>query len=257
METYNFLGFDIPIDLLNMTGGGVSDFDDIAFGHFEYLKKYVDMRPTDSILEIGCGIGRDAIPLTQFVTTGTYDGIDIIGRSIEWCKENIQSKFTNFQFHHFDVEDQLHNPTGKDRLDKYSIPCKDSSVDKIFLWSVFTHMFELDISYYLKEFHRVLKPEGKILITCFIVNDEILRQARMVDLTPWSLRFEHKHADGCFINNIDYPTGAVAYEEQKLQEIIEGSGLVKVGQTLTGQWWGNNSGLGFGQDVMVLKINHD
>lgn len=253
MDKYNFLGFDIPVDLLNMTGGGVEDFDLIAFGHFEYLKRHIEIRPTDSILEIGCGIGRDAIPLTQYMTTGTYDGIDIIGRSVEWCKDNIQSKFSNFQFHHFDVEDKLHNPNGKNKLDKYNIPCKDRSLDKIFLWSVFTHMFELDISYYLKEFHRVLKPEGKILITCFIVDDEILRQAKMVDLTPWSLRFEHKYSDGCFINNTDYPTGAVAFTEGKLLNLTRSAGFTPELPVLTGQWWGNKSGLGFGQDVIILS----
>ena len=253
METYNFLGFDIPIDLLNMTGGGVSDFDDIAFGHFEYLKKYVDMRPTDSILEIGCGIGRDAIPLTQYITTGTYDGVDIIGRSIEWCQSSIQSKFSNFKFHHFDVEDKLHNPSGKRRLEEYEIPCKDGSIDKIFLWSVFTHMFSKDISFYLEEFKRVLKPNGKVLITCFIVDEDILQEARKVDLTPWSLRFDHHYEDGCYINNLDYPTGAVAFNQQKLIELILEAGLTPELPILTGQWYGKKDGLGFGQDVILCK----
>jgi len=253
MKTYNFLGFDIPIDLLNMTGGGVGDFDAIAFGHFEYLKKHIDIQPTDSLLEIGCGIGRDAIPLTKYITSGTYDGIDIIGRSIEWCQGNIESKFSNFKFHHFDVKDKLHNQNGKYRLEEYKIPCKDASIDKIFLWSVFTHMFAGDIYFYLKEFKRVLKPNGKILITCFIVDDNILKEARKVDLTPWGLRFDYSYEEGCFINNLEYPTGAVAFTEKKLVDLILMSGLKTDFPILTGQWYGKLDGLGFGQDVIICS----
>jgi SAM-dependent methyltransferase len=253
METYNFLGFDIPVDLLNMTGGGVSDFDSIAFGHFEYLKKYIAILPTDNILEVGCGIGRDAIPLSKFLTTGSYKGIDIIGRSIQWCESNIGKKNKNFKFYHFDVKDKLHNPNGEKDLIDYKLPCEDSSIDKIFLWSVFTHMFERDIEIYLKEFQRVLKPSGRVLITCFIVDPSILKEARKVDLTPWSLRFEYSHGDGCFINNLDYPTGAVAFTQDKLLNLVSKAQLTPELPILTGQWWGKEDGLGFGQDVIICK----
>ena len=41
-----------------------------------------------NVLEVGCGIGRDAIPLTQILSpNANYTGIDIIGRSIEWCQK--------------------------------------------------------------------------------------------------------------------------------------------------------------------------
>lgn len=253
MDKYNFLGFDIPIDLINMTGGGVSTFDEIAFGHYEYLKKTIDIQPTDKFLEIGCGIGRDAIPLTGFITTGSYDGIDIIGRSIEWCKANIESKFDFFKFHHFDVKDKLHNPYGQRNLQDYKIPCEDSSIDKIFLWSVFTHMFENDILYYLKEFNRVLKPTGQILISCFIVDDEILKKAREIDLTPYSLRFEYKYGDSCFINNLEFPTGAVAFTKEKFQSFFKAAGFISDLTLLEGQWWGNPNGQGYGQDIVVLN----
>ena len=103
-EKFSYMGFDIPIDLLNMTGGGTDSFDRISKGHIEYLQNNVGINPKDNILEVGCGIGRDAIPLTKILSNrGSYTGIDIIGRSINWCKNNITKKHKNFKFIHFDV----------------------------------------------------------------------------------------------------------------------------------------------------------
>jgi hypothetical protein len=51
MDTYRFHEFDIPIELLNMTGGGVETFDAIADAHISNLKKFIGISPDQSILE--------------------------------------------------------------------------------------------------------------------------------------------------------------------------------------------------------------
>ena len=255
-DYYSFKGFNIPVDLLNKTGGGVENFDEISNGHISYLKKNIGIKKNDKILEVGCGIGRDAIPLTEILgEEGSYYGIDIIGRSIKWCKNNISTRYKNFQFIHFNVKDQLHNPLGLRNQQNLKIPLQNDSIDTIFLWSVVTHLFEKDIVHYFKEFNRVLKPNGVIMITCFIVDDKILKKLKKINLTPYDLKFEHYYDDGCFINNKDVPAGAVAFTYEKMLEMINSGGLVLDRDLHVGNWWGKKNSKGFGQDVIFMKKN--
>src|SRR3954453_21362444 len=183
-ETYRFHEFDIPIPLLNMTGGGTDTFETISKIHIAALRKFIGLSWSDHVLEIGCGIGRDAIPLTKILAPdATYVGIDIIQSSIDFCQANISARYGNFKFFHFDVSDKLHNPTGVRQMTEYSIPVADHSLDKVFGWSVFTHMWERDIRHYLREFYRALKPGGKALLTCFVITPAVLAKARETNLT--------------------------------------------------------------------------
>jgi SAM-dependent methyltransferase len=251
---FNYNGFDIPVDLLNMTGGGTDTFEQISKGHVNWLNEHVGINSSDNVLEIGCGIGRDAIPLTQILqNNGTYLGIDIIGRSIEWCSNNITPQYPNFKFVHFNVEDQLHNPDGLQKQKDIPLPIGDGQVDLIILWSVLTHLFEEDIIHYFREFSRVLKPNGLVVASCFVVDDNILDVAKKVNLTQHNLRFEHLYKPGCYINDTTVPAGAVAYTTEKMEELIQKGGLKADRPLLTGQWWGNNEGKGFGQDMLILR----
>lgn len=255
---FSYLNFNIPVDLLNMTGGGTDTFEQISKGHMQYLSEQVGIGPSNCILEIGCGIGRDAIPLTRILNNnGSYLGIDIIGRSIDWCSNNITPQYKNFNFVHFDVEDQLHNPVGSKKQRDIPIPMEDGKADLIILWSVLTHLFEEDIVHYFKEFSRILKPNGLVVASCFVVDEEILKEAKRVNLTQHNLRFEHLYGPGCYINDPTVPAGAVAYTYEKISEIIQKGRLKMDRPLLTGQWWGNAEGKGYGQDMLVLRRTYD
>ena len=112
--THSFLGFDIPIDLMLKTGGGPENFDAIALHHRNFMLENLNLQENQSILELGCGIGKDAIHLaTLGPQISSYVGIDIIYDSILWAKENITSKHPNYVFVHNDIKDQLHNSSGE------------------------------------------------------------------------------------------------------------------------------------------------
>ena len=207
------------------------------------------------MLEIGCGIGRDAIPLTEIIHDGLYVGIDIIEPSVDWCNGNITAKHSNFQFYHFDVKDQLHNNGGSIKTVDITLPLADNTVDRIILFSVFTHMFRADIEHYLKECRRVLKPGGLIYATTFIFDDDILRSARATNLTPFDLRFEHEVESGCRINDPIHPLGAVAYTREAWDGMVQTSGLSYAKPFLTGSWSGFYSEPQDGQDVAILTPN--
>lgn len=251
--TYRFRGFDIPIDLMRLTGGGPETFDAISDAHLHLLQSSIGIRPTDCVLEIGCGIGRDAIPLTQVLTNGRYIGIDIVGRSISWCRTNIGRRFPNFSFHHFNVRDQLHNPRGWRTVQSVRFPAKDSSADIVLAQSVFTHMYADGIAHYLREIRRVLKPSGMTYITCYVFDDQILESARRTNLTPFDLRFEHAINDECRINDPVHPLGAIAYTLPALERMAAAAGLRLAKPIARGYWSGYFPKWLDGQDVLFLS----
>jgi SAM-dependent methyltransferase len=211
------------------------------------------IQPDHTLLEIGCGIGRDAIPLTQFLSArGSYLGVDIIRPSIDWCSENISPPFPNFRFRHYDVRDQLHNPHGTIRTTDIRLDITAASIDRVILWSVFTHMFRRDIMHYLREFRRVLRPDGLVYATCFALDEATLDHVRKTAPTPWRLTFEHERGAGCYIQNPEYPTSAVGYTSEALHSIVAEGGLAMATPVKRGNWAGLHSGAA-GQDVMILR----
>jgi SAM-dependent methyltransferase len=240
---------------MNMTGSGTELFEELSQYHFHALAEHIPIEPGHSVLEIGCGIGRDAMLLTDILEhSGNYLGIDIIKESIDWCTINITAKHPRFRFRHFDISDQLHNPRGRLRTRDTSIPLPDNSVDRIFLWSVFTHMPISAISHYLREFARVLKPTGKVFATWFIVNDDILAAARSTNLTPYNLRFSDRVASGCYINDRRNPMGAIAYTEDRIRQAVQSAGLEMSGDFLPRNWSGYFKHPKGGQDATVLSV---
>jgi SAM-dependent methyltransferase len=252
--TYRFKGYDIPVDLMELTGGGPSTFDIISKGHIDNLQRWIGLEPTYTVLEIGCGIGRDAIPLTAILTEGRYIGVDIVKRSIDWFTDNIAKRHPNFGFYHYDVQDQLHNPGGAIRTTDIRIPLPDKSVDRIVLFSVFTHMFQPEIEHYLREFNRLLKPSGLVYATTFLFDDKILAKARETNLTPFDLRFEHEVNPNCRINTPSHPLGAVAYTVAAWDQMIAATGMRYAKPFLRGAWSGFHADPQDGQDVAILAV---
>lgn len=251
-------GFAIPIPQMLLTGGGPDTFDAIAAAHLANIERFIGLRPDLSVLEIGCGIGRDAIPLTRRLSAaGSYMGLDIIGPSIDWCQRNITARHPNFRFVFFDVKDQLHNPGGTMNALDVRVPLESGTVDLIILQSVFTHLLRPAIRHYLEEFRRLLKPAGHVYATMFIVNDAILAKARATNLTPFNLTFQHELDPGCRINDPVYPTGAVAYTAGALDEMLEGADLRLARPLLKGGWSGYYLDPDDGQDVAVLAPGRD
>jgi SAM-dependent methyltransferase len=252
-ETFHYDGFAIPISLMLLTGGGPDSFDLISREHIEFIKKSVELKPYYSVLEIGCGIGRDAIPLTKLLSkSGKYLGVDIDRPTIEWCAQNISAKFPNFRFEYLDVKNDLYNPRGTLVMSDVRISLEIETVDLIIAQSVFTHSLRPDIVHYMKEFSRLLKPGGLALTTFFIINDAILASARDLNLTQWNLKFGHEIDAGCRINNPLQPNEAVAYTAEALDLMMNEAGLRLAKPLVMGRWSGYFDEAPCGQDVAIL-----
>jgi ubiquinone/menaquinone biosynthesis C-methylase UbiE len=248
-------GYSIPIDLVMLTGGGTDDWAHISNYHVDMYRKYTPLEPDDSVLEVGCGVGRDAISLTKILSDkGSYVGFDIIKPSIDWCKQNITKKHRNFRFYYYDVKSQIHNSGGTMSTRDIKLPAKDGSVDRIFLHSVFTHMFEKDILHYLKEFRRVLKPDGLVLASFFIIDDAALDSLRKGKSKGHrhALSFNYKLSNDCYINDENFPEGAVGYSPQKIRSMLKRTSLGIHGKYAHRGSWSGLSGSN-GQDILVLE----
>lgn len=214
------------------------------------------LSPDMTILDVGCGIGRDAFQLFNFFSAnGRYIGIDVTRDSIAWCQKNITSKHSQFTFHHCDAVSELYNPFGSITSMDYQFPVADGSVDRIVLASVFTHMLEDEVTHYLKEFRRILKPGGLVYASFFLYTFEALEAAKKSGNTAWKATFKCDYGNGVFGNDPKYPRGAVAYTDEAFQRLLQKASLKLARPYLKG-WWSGLHGdhAEDGQDAAILTV---
>lgn len=259
MDTFRYKGYDIPNDLMVLTGAGSESWYEIAMSHMHDYEQCCPIRLGHSVVEVGCGVGRDAMHLVDRLGPGgSYLGVDIIPRSIQWCNDNISPRFPNFRFELLDIHNEFYNPSGKLSAGDVRLSADDASIDRIVLQSVFTHMFEDDITAYLREFHRILKPEGLVHATFFILDsqdDAHSRRLKEALLDPGepstALTFTIDYGDGCWIQLPEPPEAAVAFTPTALRRMLDNSGMELDQPIHYGNWSGRTSD--HGQDIAVLR----
>lgn len=199
----------VPPRGLRFDGGG--DYVGIGRENLAKLVAFCGLRPGDRVLDVGCGIGRLAAPLTEFLTTGTYDGFDIVPEGIDWCEKNISARFPNFRFRRVDVYSRHYNPDGRVAARGFSFPYADRCFDFAILASVFTHMLPDGIANYCGELARVLRPGGRVWATCFVMTPE-----RRANPSRLSVPIVHP-AGGCWVLDPNFPESAVAVPRSFLE----------------------------------------
>lgn len=248
--TFPFMGFDIPEDLALLTGGGRDTWEGISRAHLAAYARYAPIEPHHRVLEIGCGVGRDAIPLADLLRPpGHYTGVDVVPASIDWCQEHVTHRHPHVTFVHLDVRSPMYNPSGRLSVTDVVLPAPDGSVDRALLQSVFTHMFPGDVAHYLRELHRVLRPDGLVFASMFVLSASNLAVARS---TGAPLQFPIHRDDDCFIQDSANPEGAVAYTPEAVERLAHAAGLVLDQPVHDGSWPGR-TGVPDGQDIVVLR----
>lgn len=256
MRFFEYRGYRIPSHLISLTGAGPEDFDRIGRGHIDRFQQHVGIGPGMRVVDLGCGIGRDAFQLFDTLSRdGEYIGVDVTGDSIRWCRRHITERHPNFRFHHFDAVNELYNPYGTLVSSDFRLPVADSTVDRIVLSSVFTHLLEDEILHYLREFRRVLKPDGLTYASFFHLTPETLESAKTKHNTAWVPRFNIPLGNGLFANDPDYPRGAVGLTDEAARRLIGEAGL-RLDRPFLKGWWSGHHGDAAedGQDVMILRV---
>lgn len=133
------------------------------------LARYLGLSLDSSLLDVGSGPGRIAIGILRRIgEIRKYRGVDVDKDATYWGQQNLAPKHPNFQFAHIDVKNKRYNPDGSEADDSFTFPFADGEFDIVILYSVFTHMLEDGVRGYLKEFQRLLRPDGKIYLTAFV-----------------------------------------------------------------------------------------
>lgn len=231
---------------------GAGNFEQIGKEFKKYFVELGNLQPNDRVLDIGCGIGRMAIPLTSYLTEeGEYWGFDIVKKGIEWCQNRISPKYSNFHFLHSDVYNKNYNPNGKIRARDFRFPFDDESFDFVFLTSVFTHMLPPDVENYMGEISRVLKTGGKCLITFFILNEESINLIHSGNSTH-DFKYE---VDGCLSTDKKIPEQAIAYDENVVMNLFDKHGLVISEPIYYGFWCKRQKFLTYQDLIIAEKTN--
>jgi SAM-dependent methyltransferase len=237
-----------PHDLRNYVGDG----DFVTIGD-EFLRIFVDiagLRRDESILDVGCGVGRIALPLTRYLNAnGHYEGFDIVPQAIQWCQENITPRYPNFTFHLADICNSNYNPHGTEDARTYQFPYKTESVDFAIATSVFTHVLPDAFTNYLAEVARVLRPAGRLLMTLFLFNQEVDEMTRGREVRPKWRRDYGTHR----VALADVPEATVGYEESFVLSCVDKEGLLVVQPIYYGRWPGRANSLRWQDVILVAK----
>lgn len=223
-------------------GGG--DVKQVGDRFLELFRTMGGLRPEDRVLEVGCSVGRMALPLTGYlVPPGSYEGIDIVRASIRWCRAAIGRKAKHFHFTHADVFNGEYNRGGRIAAEQYTFPFPDGAFDFVFLTSVFTHMLPASITRYLGEIRRVLKPGGRVLATFFLI------PAAPAGGGAW---IGHD-GPGYRTSNPDRPEEAIAYDEAVVREWFRASNLAIVEPVHRGTWTNFERGLTYQDTIVAVR----
>lgn len=132
-----------PEPLQTAVGG---EFEAIGIVEREMLRFY-GLEPHHVLVDVGCGSGRLAIPLSRD-HPGGYLGTDLVEELIDYARARCNRPDWRFAV-----------------VDHLEIPAADESADMICFFSVLTHVLHEHSYLYLEEARRVLKPGGRIVFS--------------------------------------------------------------------------------------------
>ncbi|AIT82884.1 hypothetical protein JI59_25965 (plasmid) [Novosphingobium pentaromativorans US6-1] len=105
-----------------------------------------------AVYDLGCGCGRTAQALRRSGWKGTYIGADVVPELLQELARQCPDYATVLNT----------TPT---------IAAPDGSLDIVFHWSVFTHLFPAEAYLYTAEAFRALKPGGRMVFSFLEMED--------------------------------------------------------------------------------------
>jgi ubiquinone/menaquinone biosynthesis C-methylase UbiE len=163
----------------------------------DFLSKRVGVHPEDTVLEIGCGIGRVAKQLAP--RCRMWIGCDVSPNMLKLARERLR-EFSNVE---------LLETSGHDLR-----PIADLSVDVAYCTVVFMHLEPWDRYNIVKEAFRVLRPGGRVYVD----------NANLCSDEGWAIFERHQHYPPH-----DLPAHMTECSTpQELQEYLKRAGFAEV-----------------------------
>lgn len=240
-----------PPKRLNFVGSG--EFMKIGEEFLHHFKKIGGLKSSDSVLDIGSGIGRMAIPLARYLDPddGKYYGFDIDKRGIKWCISNVSKKYPHFHFEYVDIYNKYYNKKGKIKANEFTFPYDKEKFDFIFATSVFTHMLPDQIEKYLSEINRVLRPGGRVFLTFFSIDKEAFKNIEK-GISYCKFAYKYDKSGDCMYSHKDVPEAETGYKEEWIIERMKHFGIDGDLKIYHGNWPGRKDGYSY-QDIICAK----
>lgn len=222
--------------------------------YLAYLTLLVDLRRTSQVLELGCGHGRTARGLLDYLRSpGRYVGLDVDGARIRDAQDRIQRRWPNFEFVWADVINRQYNPAGRLEAKDYEFPFPDVSFDVVYAASLFTHLLPQEVQNYFVQCRRVLKPGGQCLFSTFALDHY---QGAGTTISPM-YEFAHPFpgTPGAAVRDPLCPDVAIAYSTEAIREMAARASLTLV-RVLPGLWSASTEWAVNEHDLVILRRDH-
>jgi len=181
------------------------------------------------VLEIGCGVGRLAYQLSdQLGPSGRYVGFDISKTAIDWLNEHYAPRLANFSFDLVDVYNPRFHPDGTVHAGDAPFPYPDRSFDFVVAFEVFMHMDPRGVEAYLHETARVLRANGRAVVSFMAVYDDA-KPGRHAG------RDFVRVGSGVYSRFPDREGWSLGYHDELIRNMIYDAGL-EVDQSIEGDW---------------------
>lgn len=124
------------------------DFDTMGLLQRDLLIAH-GLRPDGSVVDVGCGSGRLALPLSEYLgPEGHYLGTDVVPALVDYARELVDRPDWRFEV-----------------VRRLRIPAPRDSADIVCFFSVMTHLRHEHSYLYLRAARRVVKPSGRIVVS--------------------------------------------------------------------------------------------
>lgn len=182
----------------------------------------VGVHPDDRVLDVGCGLGRLALPLSRLLDDDArYDGFDTSDEYIEWCRSSLGLDPARFRFHHFEIRSSHYNMRASVAPETFVFPWPESTFTLTVAVSLFTHLSASATRHYLAEIARTLQPGGRLFATFFALDEEASRLAAAGLTSPRLVT----RVDEGMLGDAANPDAAVAFDAEWLAAALTSAGL--------------------------------
>ncbi|MGA1364361.1 MAG: class I SAM-dependent methyltransferase [Schleiferiaceae bacterium] len=242
-----YAGIPLPLPGEVFTGGGDFLANGLLFkAHFTGLG---GLKPDERVLDIGSGLGRMAIPLTDYLSrTDAYEGFDVVREAVDLCTRRITSRYPGFRFTWVPLHNDLYTAAGE-RAAEFTFPYADADFDFAWATSVFTHMDRDEVARYLAETRRVMRPGGRFLATFFLMDAEAQRASQG---GTYAFPVER---DGVWYMDPNVVGANVAFRPEEVESMARAAGWEGV-EIHYGRWSGRRGPTFDFQDVVVLRTSN-
>ncbi len=175
---------------------------------------------TSDVVELGCGCGRIARALKEPWFEGTYVGVDIDDEMLEYCWNNFPpERFKFVRSPHKSATYSATNPhDGRLTIGHDLLISEPNSKDFVYAFTLYTHLLEKEVTDYLQETYRILRPQG-IMYLNFLCIEHVELGGRYT--------FQHRRGNA-YVESVRYPEAAVAYHEALMTGLATNCGFRNV-----------------------------